>query len=152
MNCIFILCGAHLEEYFPLSAGSVRIGRESDNDIQLLNETVSRHHALASNMPNVCELEDHNSANGTFVNGQRVQSAALRHGDEIRFGNVTMRFETVHNEIHDDLGKGRDYSLLSQHSTVRMKRHPEDMRAPTPQKETVSFTAPQITIKRKKEV
>lgn len=149
MNCILVSCSNQIQEFFPLQEGVVRVGRESDNDIQLLDESVSRHHAQLSNLPNVCDLQDQNSSNGTFVNGKRIQSAILRHGDEIRFGNSMMRFETVNHEVHDDIGKARDYSAMSQHSTVRVKRHPSQMEAPTPQKETATFTPPQITIKRK---
>ena len=151
MNCILVLCGNHLQEFFPVKEGVARIGRESDNEIQLLDETVSRHHAQLSNMPNTCEIEDHNSANGTFINGKRVQSGALRHGDELKFGSTIMRFEVTDNELADESGKSRDYSALSQHSTVRVKKHPADMQVPTPEQETTTFTAPKITIKRKKE-
>jgi len=151
MNCILVLCSGHLQEFFPISEGFVKIGRESDNDIQLLDDTVSRHHADMSNMPNVCELRDNNSANGTFVNGKRIQSIILRNGDEVRFGETVMRFEAVEHEMMDDIGKSRDYSALSQHSTVRVKRHPQDMTVPIPDKATATLPAPKITIKRKDE-
>ncbi len=151
MNCILVLCTNQLQELFPVKDGFVRVGRESDNDIQLLDEAVSRHHAQLSNMPNVCDIQDHNSANGTYVNGKRIQSAILRHGDEIRIGNSIMRFETVSHELHDDTGRGHDYSAMSQNSTVRVRKHPAEMQTPTPDMETKTFTAPQITIKRKKD-
>jgi len=151
MNGILILCNQQLQEFFSLKDGVVKVGRESDNDIQLLDDSVSRHHAELSNMPHTCEVQDRNSSNGTFVNGKQIQTAVLRHGDEVRFGNTVMRFEEVANELHDDSGKSRDYSPLSQHSTVRVKRHPEDTRIPTPDVETKSFTPPAITINRKDE-
>ena len=152
MNCILVLSASRLQEFFPLEQGLVRIGRESDNDIQLLDDTVSRHHANISNMPNVCELQDNNSANGTFVNGKRIQSAMLRHGDEVRFGETIMRFETLDHEIADDIGHGRDYSAMSQHSTVRVKRHPADASPTVDQnKKTSEIPIPKITIKRKGE-
>lgn len=149
MNCILVLCGGHIQELYPIPEGCVRVGRESDNDIQLLDETVSRYHAQLSNMPNVCELQDQSSANGTFINGKRITSAMLQHGDEVSFGGCIMRFETVDHEVHDDIGKNRDYSAMSQHSTVRVRRHPEDLQIPLPKQETATFTPPQITIKRK---
>lgn len=152
MNCILVLCGSHLQEFFPLKDGFVKIGRESDNDIQLLNDTVSRHHADISNMPNVCEIRDNKSANGTFVNGQRIESAMLSHGDEIRFGDTIMRFEAVDHEVKDDMSTSRDYSALSQHSTVRVQRHPQEKAAgPGAKNKTAQLEAPKITIKRKGE-
>ncbi len=149
MNAILVLCNQQLQEFFSLTNGIVKVGRESDNNIQLMDDSVSRNHAQLSNMPNTCEVEDCGSSNGTFVNGTRVQTATLRHGDEVRFGKTVMRFEEVAHEVHDDLGKSRDYSPLSQHSTVRVKRHHDDMRAPTPDTETKTFTPPAITIKKK---
>jgi DNA-binding CsgD family transcriptional regulator len=40
-------------------------------------------------------LTDSNSANGTLVNGERVTSHSLRHGDRIRFGDATFVFVPV---------------------------------------------------------
>jgi pSer/pThr/pTyr-binding forkhead associated (FHA) protein len=152
MNAILVVCNQQLQEFFSLTDGVVRVGRESDNNIQLMDDSVSRHHAQLSNMPNTCEVEDRSSANGTFVNGTRVQTATLRHGDEVRFGETVMRFEEVSHEVHDDLGKGRNYSPLSQHSTVRVQRHHDDTRAPTPDTETKTFAPPPaITIKKKED-
>jgi pSer/pThr/pTyr-binding forkhead associated (FHA) protein len=37
-------------------------------------------------------LADLDSANGTFVNGQRIQRHTLRNGDEIRIGDTRISF------------------------------------------------------------
>jgi pSer/pThr/pTyr-binding forkhead associated (FHA) protein len=151
MNCILVTCSAQIQEIFPLKEGLVKIGRESDNDIQLLEEAISRYHAEVSNMPNVCEIRDCNSSNGTYVNGQKTQTAILRHRDEIRLGDTVFRFEQVEHEVSQDMSSSRNYSALSQHSTVRVKRHPADLKSPTPMPDTTTIPAPQITIKKKKE-
>jgi serine/threonine-protein kinase len=52
---------------------------------------VSRFHFLVEVNPPLCRLFDMGSHNGTFVNGQRVTSSDLRHGDEIRAGNSVLR-------------------------------------------------------------
>jgi pSer/pThr/pTyr-binding forkhead associated (FHA) protein len=57
---------------------------------------VSRRHAIISPMGAGFAIEDLASANGTFVNGQRLppQTATpLRHGDELKFGTLILRFE-----------------------------------------------------------
>lgn len=57
---------------------------------------VSRRHAIISPMGAGFAIEALASANGTFVNGQRLppQTATpLRHGDELRFGTLILRFE-----------------------------------------------------------
>jgi adenylate cyclase len=40
-------------------------------------------------------LRDLGSANGTFLNGKRVNAAALRHGDVIRVGGTSFEFDTM---------------------------------------------------------
>jgi hypothetical protein len=43
---------------------------------------------------NDVSIQDLGSANGTFINGQPVQTAKLLHGQAIRLGNVEMMFHT----------------------------------------------------------
>lgn len=151
MNCILVLSNSRIQEYLPVDEGFVSIGRESDNDIQLLDETVSRHHCKISNLPSVCTIDDLDSANGTFINAQRITSSTLRHGDELKLGSCALRFEEVGSEPHDDVARARDYSPVSQHSTIRVKRHPLDSATEKVKPETRSFKAEPIRIKRKGE-
>ena len=52
---------------------TIRIGRASDNDIVLIHPSVSRNHLeLFYDGEGNVFLTDLNSANGTFVNGQRI--------------------------------------------------------------------------------
>jgi pSer/pThr/pTyr-binding forkhead associated (FHA) protein len=55
---------------------------------------VSRRHAMISKKDGVLHLVDNNSANGTFLNEQRLiaeQPRVLRHGDDIRLGRMILR-------------------------------------------------------------
>jgi pSer/pThr/pTyr-binding forkhead associated (FHA) protein/ribosomal protein L40E len=57
---------------------------------------VSRRHAIISAQGGGFTVEDLASANGTFVNGHRLQAQAptpIRHGDELKFGTLILRFE-----------------------------------------------------------
>lgn len=57
---------------------------------------VSRRHALISIQNGAYYIEDLASANGTFVNGQRLppqQAVPIRHGDEVKLGTLILRFE-----------------------------------------------------------
>ncbi len=68
------------------------IGRTPDNDIHLNEDFISRHHAvlLASGVNTV--LEDLNSTNGTYVNGERVNRRTVKEGDLVTFGKSEFRF------------------------------------------------------------
>ena len=68
------------------------MGRSSDNDIHLSDSLVSRKHARIELQGGTYTIVDLDSANGTFVNGQRIRQHALRSGDEIRMGNSQLCF------------------------------------------------------------
>src|ERR1700752_2725538 len=57
--------------------GSIKIGRNTDNDIVINDVLASRHHATLVHTAAGTEIRDNRSINGTFVNGSRVESALL---------------------------------------------------------------------------
>lgn len=66
------------------------IGRWEDNDVVVDDERVSKHHAeLVRNADGTIQLFDSNSTAGTFVNGERVRSRTILHGDKLAFGPLT---------------------------------------------------------------
>ncbi len=72
----------------------LRIGRATDCGLQLVDGHLSRHHAEIVVIEGTIWLEDLNSANGTFVNGDRVIGARrLFHGDEVAFD--TIRYQLI---------------------------------------------------------
>ena len=76
----------------PLLLEQTSIGRSRDNHIHLADERASRHHARIDLQQGAFVLRDLDSANGTYVNGQRVQRHRLESGDEIRIGDTRLRF------------------------------------------------------------
>jgi pSer/pThr/pTyr-binding forkhead associated (FHA) protein len=82
---------------YALEAAAYSIGRDPSNAIVLKSESISRQHALLLRVPAPGKLKyqyriiDGNSlgkasANGLFVNEERISSHELRNGDMIRFG------------------------------------------------------------------
>ena len=79
----------------PLPQGPVILGRGRDATIRLRDKSVSRHHARLVVGSDAAMLENLESKNGTFLQGRRVQSpTALRDGDEIRVGSVSLVLRT----------------------------------------------------------
>ncbi len=70
----------------------VVIGRRGNADIQLHDFETSRRHAEIVRLGSSYWIRDLGSTNGTFVNGQRVESALLRSGDRIQIGAETLTF------------------------------------------------------------
>jgi hypothetical protein len=74
---------------------NLRIGRGEGNDIRLDDASVSRRHAALVWAENRWCIEDRGSANGTWVNDERVpfgHPRPLRHGDRIRIGSEPLAF------------------------------------------------------------
>ncbi|MEB3247851.1 MAG: FHA domain-containing protein [Microcystaceae cyanobacterium] len=73
------------------------IGRSKDNDITILDDTISRNHAILQTTDNgEFLLIDLGSSNGTFVNGRRVSvPIQLHHEDQITFGQTQLEFHSA---------------------------------------------------------
>lgn len=69
------------------------IGRQAGNDLVLHGDTLSRQHALLTATKAGYTVTDLQSRNGTYVAGQLLsRPALLRDGDEVRLGEVALRF------------------------------------------------------------
>ena len=71
----------------------VRIGRAIDNDIRLSGPLCSRHHCRIEVDAQGAWVIDLGSANGTQVDGKRIQRRALRPGDVIAIGGARIHAE-----------------------------------------------------------
>jgi len=79
--------------------GVLNVGRAEDNEIMLLDDHISRHHAWFRLNEGVVWLKDLGSANGSFVNGDRVSGGCrLFHGDQVAFDVIGFQL----------IGSGRD--------------------------------------------
>ncbi len=70
---------------YSLASGELTIGRTAGNSVLLENPGVSRRHATIRAEGVKVFIEDQGSANGTFVNGQKITAShELKDGDEIQ--------------------------------------------------------------------
>jgi hypothetical protein len=74
----------------PHDAAAVTVGRSSDCDVVVGEQTVSRHHAELRHGDGAWTVRDLDSTNGTWLNGARVHEARLVAGDELRLGGLRM--------------------------------------------------------------
>ena len=75
-----------------LSGGTVTIGRQPDNVVRIDNPAVSGHHAQVYSEGDHYVIEDSESFNGTYVNGQRISKVILKDGDNVTIGKHTIEF------------------------------------------------------------
>jgi hypothetical protein len=75
-----------------LNKERITIGRKPHNDVQIDNLAISGEHASITTILNDAFLEDRNSTNGTYVNGQSVKKHALQNNDVIELGKYRLKF------------------------------------------------------------
>ena len=80
-------------ETLYLNEPIVSIGRLVSNDICLDDRFVSRIHCVIRTEDGQYMIEDLNSANGTYLNGERINAASLKEGCLIEIGASRFLFE-----------------------------------------------------------
>lgn len=70
--------------------GPATIGRGSQNNFIIPDESMSTQHLLVVSGRNLCRIKDRGSSNGTFVNGEPVTQHDLKQGDVLRCGDIEM--------------------------------------------------------------
>lgn len=87
-----------IEESYSLDT-NMTIGRSNKNDIIIKDPFISKKHASIDQDRNEFFIEDLNSANGTFVNGEELLNPIrLEHGDHIQIGQANFIFVNEKDE------------------------------------------------------
>lgn len=86
--------GPNAGSRFLLDQATTSAGRHPDSDIFLDDVTVSRRHAEFRSERGTFTVVDVGSLNGTYVNREPVDSAALTNGDEVQIGKFRLVFLT----------------------------------------------------------
>jgi len=95
MAAIIVSAGPSEGAYYPLGQRTTVVGRQETCTIQIVDERVSRKHFQIRFEPSNQRFYavDMNSGNGTFLNGQRLQTdVALDDFDEIAVGDTKLVF------------------------------------------------------------
>ncbi|RME29086.1 MAG: FHA domain-containing protein, partial [Deltaproteobacteria bacterium] len=116
-----------------LRGSRVTIGRLEDCKLILEDGQVSRHHATLFLRGGRWHLRDEGSANGTRLNGERIQSCVLNDGDVIRMGTSTLFFhqgEAAEQEVDVTIlpdSQSRPEAIQSQRLPPGQFRRPEEI-------------------------
>ena len=84
--------GPNAGSRYLLDVDVTRAGRHPDSDIFLDDITVSRRHAEFAREANGYVVRDVGSLNGTYLNRERIEEAALGNGDEVQIGKYKLVF------------------------------------------------------------
>ena len=88
---------------------TISIGRGPENDIVIDGASVSRHHALMIESGGSYWIQDNNSANGVFVNGERVTSLEVFPSDRITLGtNNELNWQSIYQAFNVPGGRSEE--------------------------------------------
>jgi len=77
---------------WDVPSASISVGRGDAADIQIDDNEMSRVHFVVFPKTGSFLIQDKNSTNGTFVNGQQITEATLKPNDKIRAGQSYFAF------------------------------------------------------------
>lgn len=93
--CLDVLEGATARR-IVVERDATLLGRSEQADVRFDIEGVSRKHARISRVGTASlSLIDLGAKNGTFLNGDRIDVAALHHGDVVQIGPVSLRVAVI---------------------------------------------------------
>src|SRR3954469_22951994 len=88
---------------FSVTRDVTVIGRREDCDLIIPLGEVSRKHCRLVKDGDLLKVEDLGSANGTYLNGQRVQESLLAPGDTVQVGPVVFVLQLGGAPADDEL-------------------------------------------------
>jgi len=92
---------------YQFAQGPIQIGRAADCHVSLPDRTVSKRHAvIVCNGDGQWHVQDLESANKTFLNGEVIRTAPIKTGDSIRITDFTIEVNV------DDKAQAADLSEL----------------------------------------
>jgi hypothetical protein len=92
MGMLVVRRGPNAGSTYALDADETSIGRHPDSDLFLDDVTVSRRHAVVRRVGDGYEITDVGSLNGTYVGGERIDTAPLDDMAEVQIGRFVLTF------------------------------------------------------------
>ena len=84
--------GAMLRAYALGDNPEIIVGRDETCDIRILARSISREHCAIEQQDEGLILRDLGSTSGTFVDGDKVDTVAVRDGMEVLIGPAVLKF------------------------------------------------------------
>lgn len=144
---IYFQKGERAGESVEYPPPGVFIGRESDNDIQLLVEGVSQYHAKIMLEDDKWMIYDLDSSNGTRVNGKSVKEPIpLKSGDMIYIAKEALKVEFEDKDQDYNKDDKKDILDKEKEDAVKIRSPEEAKKTLPPEEETIKPAATKIDI------
>src|SRR3954464_14768980 len=93
---LVIVRGRSASATIRLAGGATPVGRHDDCQLRIKSSQVSRKHCELFEKKGLLLIKDLGSANGTYVNGKRVQGQlVLEPGDELTIGGIKLKVAKI---------------------------------------------------------
>jgi diguanylate cyclase (GGDEF)-like protein len=145
-DCLIVVYHRDKEQQgrrLELAESRVRIGRETDNDLVLLDEGVSRHHARIESHKGAWLAMDVGSRNGTLLNNEPLRGVKrLKNGDLLKLGGVIVKYlsgQDLESSLYEEmfqlavtdglthLANRRRFDEELNTETARVRRHGREL-------------------------
>jgi len=101
--CFVVMQGHEVGRTYELGDGVACLGRSDEVEISILDPAVSRRHASVHSSNLGFVIEDLDSTNGLFVNGERLPRRVLRDGDRVQVGSATVLKFSYQDELEESM-------------------------------------------------
>lgn len=95
--CLVIIYGAELGRRIELEEGSIEVGRSSNCELVIDDDSVSRQHARIFWSESSYVLKDLGSTNHSYINDKIVHEQSLVDGDLVKIGRAILKFISGNN-------------------------------------------------------
>jgi two-component system, cell cycle response regulator len=103
---LVVIVGVRVGEMYRLAKDATVLGRGDEADVRLIDEGVSRRHAVLLLDGERVTLKDLGSVNGTYCNGARIAAdVLLTDGDKIAMGGTTILKFTYQDDLDQQFSK-----------------------------------------------
>ncbi len=109
MPSLYVIQGHDQGTLFELEEGTLGVGRDKANHVQLHDTEISRRHAEIRFDGTTSCVADLGSSNGTYLNGQKIEhQQQLTSGDRLQMGGTMMLFTDPGDHGDEDLSEKID--------------------------------------------
>lgn len=114
------ICDGKVLDVYPVEEDGTVYGRAGGDLVQIMDQEISKRHMKVYRKDGEWRILDLSSRNGTFVNGERIQSGYVKSGDSVRIGGTTLLF--VAGETLPVSGQAYDVSRNAYQPTMPAAR------------------------------
>jgi DNA-binding NtrC family response regulator len=107
--CCRVVAGPETGQCRQATGPEFTIGTAAGNDLELTDQTVSRHHCAIRVADSGFHVRDLGSTNGTYVGAMRVESGYLEHGAVLRLGATRIRFEILDEQVREPIASSTSF-------------------------------------------